>query len=95
MILNCLRVYATLFQHHICFRNGVKYSLDLSEAIDFATYFEGWEPETIAFIERYVNQGNTVIEVGANVGIQTLSLAKKVGPKGKIYAFEPTEFALT
>jgi hypothetical protein len=46
--------YAKVFQHHVCTRNGIKYSLDLSESIDFATYFGGWEPETIEFIENNV-----------------------------------------
>lgn len=87
--------YAKIFQHHICTRNGIKYSLDLSESIDFATYFGGWEPETIEFIENNISEGNIVIEVGANVGIQSLHLAKKVGPNGRIFAFEPTEFAVS
>ena len=94
IVLYLLGLYAKIFQHHICMRNGINYSLNLSEAIDFATFFGGWEPETIDFIENNVSQGNYVIEVGANVGIQTLHLAKKVGAKGRVFAFEPTEFAL-
>ena len=90
-----LSIYAKKFQYHICTRNGIIYSLDLTEAIDFATYFGGWEPETIEFIENNVKNGNYIIEVGANVGIQTLHLAKKVGVNGRVYAFEPTEFALS
>jgi FkbM family methyltransferase len=87
--------YSKIFQYHVCIRNGIKYSLDLSESIDFATYFGGWEPETIEFIENNVYKDNYVIEVGANVGIQSLHLAQKVGPNGKVFAFEPTEFALS
>jgi FkbM family methyltransferase len=36
-----------------------------------------------------------VIEVGANVGIQSLHLAKKVGADGRVFAFEPTEFGVS
>jgi FkbM family methyltransferase len=68
--------------------------LDLREVVDFATYFGGWEPETIAFIDRCVKRGDVVIEVGANVGIQTLQIARQVAPDGRVYAFEPTAFAL-
>jgi len=89
-----LSLYAKIFRHHICIRNGIFYSLDLSEAIDFATYFGGWEPETIEFIENNVKKDHYVVEVGANVGIQSLHLAKKVGDNGRVFAFEPTEFAL-
>ena len=94
-VLYLLGLFAKIFRHHICKRNGINYSLDLNEAIDFATFFGGWEPETIEFIETNVKEGNYVIEVGANVGIQTLHLAKKVGANGRIFAFEPTQFALT
>ena len=34
-----------------------------------------------------------VIEVGSNIGAHTLPMAKLVGKKGHIYAFEPTNYA--
>lgn len=95
LVTYLLESYAKIFRYHNCTRNGIKYSLDLSEAIDFATYFGGWEPETIDFIENNVKKDNYVIEVGANVGIQSLHLAKKVGANGQVFAFEPTEFAIS
>ncbi len=39
--------------------------------------------------EQLVPVGSNVIEVGANYGAHTVSLAKLVGPAGKIIAFEP------
>jgi FkbM family methyltransferase len=33
--------------------------------------------------------GDTVVEVGANVGTETIALADIVGPRGQVYAFEP------
>ena len=36
-----------------------------------------------------VNPGDTVIEVGANIGGHTVGLAKRVGPQGLVIAFEP------
>jgi FkbM family methyltransferase len=36
-----------------------------------------------------VRPGETVIEVGANIGSHTVGLAKRVGPSGKVFAFEP------
>lgn len=35
-----------------------------------------------------VNEGDTVIDVGANHGLHTIPLAHLVGKKGKVYAFE-------
>jgi len=33
--------------------------------------------------------GDTVFDVGANIGAHTLALARMVGPRGFVYAFEP------
>jgi FkbM family methyltransferase len=41
------------------------------------------------FLKRLVKPGDTVIEVGANIGSHTIGLAKAVGAIGKVYAFEP------
>ncbi|MFA6357072.1 MAG: FkbM family methyltransferase [Candidatus Omnitrophota bacterium] len=48
-----------------------------------------WEDGEINFIVNAVKQGNTVIDIGANIGIVTLLLAKLVGPKGRVVSFEP------
>ncbi len=40
-------------------------------------------------LKRLLKPGNTVIEVGANIGSHTVGLAKAVGPAGKVFAFEP------
>jgi FkbM family methyltransferase len=36
-----------------------------------------------------VSEGDTVIEVGANIGAHTVGLAKRVGKRGRVYAYEP------
>lgn len=40
-----------------------------------------------------IKEGWTVIDVGANIGAMTLAFAKLVGNKGKVIAFEPTDYA--
>ena len=39
--------------------------------------------------EVLARPGNTVVDVGANIGCHTLCLAQTVGEQGKVYAFEP------
>ncbi len=40
-------------------------------------------------IAEYVAPGDTVYDIGANIGYVSLSLAKSVGPSGRVIAFEP------
>jgi FkbM family methyltransferase len=43
----------------------------------------------IALLRQFLEEGNTVVEVGANIGAHTLPLAKIVGARGVVHAFEP------
>ncbi len=48
-----------------------------------------YEPYVLpAFVAR-VPEGGTVLDIGANIGIFTLSAARKVGPQGRVFAVEP------
>jgi FkbM family methyltransferase len=47
------------------------------------------EPHLQRAIKRYVAAGDTVYDVGANIGYVSLSLSKQVGPTGRVIAFEP------
>jgi len=42
-------------------------------------------------LQSLLSEGDTVIEVGANIGALTVGLAKKVGRRGKVYAYEPQQ----
>jgi len=76
-------------------RGGIWWSLDLSEGIDFSIYFlGGFEPDTLNLYSRIVKPGDTVLDIGANIGAHTLPLAKLVGEQGRVIAFEPTRYAI-
>jgi len=40
-------------------------------------------------IDQNIHEGQTMIDVGANIGFFTLLGCQKVGPRGKVIAFEP------
>ncbi len=61
---------------------------DLYVGRSLAAYGEFAELE-IDLFRQIVCPGQTVLDVGANVGTHTLWLAQAVGPTGLVYAFEP------
>jgi FkbM family methyltransferase len=76
-------------------RNGMRWHLDLQEGIDFSIYLLGaFEPRTVRLYERFVKPGDVVLDIGANIGAHTLPLARLVGDKGRVIAFEPTDYAM-
>lgn len=48
-----------------------------------------YEPEDTMFVRRAVRPGDTVVDVGANIGYYTCYLARLVGPTGRVITFEP------
>lgn len=53
-------------------------------------YLRGiWEPAATHFISSKIEAGVTALDVGADIGYYTLLFAKRVGPKGRVFAFEP------
>ncbi len=69
-------------------RAGINYHLDISDLIDWYTFF-GFKEKTLEDLIDLAQTGNTVIDIGANIGAVTLCLAKKVTPQGMIHSFEP------
>ena len=43
----------------------------------------------IALLRRIVKPGNTVLDIGANIGFYTTIFSKAVGPHGRVFSFEP------
>jgi FkbM family methyltransferase len=58
-------------------------------------HFGCWEPTISRLVERLVSPGDTVIDVGANIGYDTLLASHLVGPTGNVVSIEanPTTFA--
>lgn len=47
-----------------------------------------WETEVERLLRRLLRPGQTVVEVGANIGYHTLAMAEVIGPEGRLHAFE-------
>src|SRR5437016_2911036 len=49
-----------------------------------------FEKEELAFVERFLQPGMTVLDLGAHHGLYTLLASKCVGPSGRVFSFEPS-----
>ena len=97
MIYRAVRTGRTLLgrsDRQVSVRNGITFELDLAQGIDFALYLGNiYERQTRASLRKLVKPASLVLDIGANIGAHTLHLAQLVGPKGRVLAFEPTDFA--
>ena len=50
---------------------------------------KGYEAGVVRLIELGLNEGSTFVDVGASNGYFSLLAAAKVGPTGRVFAFEP------
>lgn len=92
--LGLLRRIAGRDQRVVVRRGGVRWALDLDEGIDLSIYLLGrFERRTLAACLARLRPGDTVLDIGANVGAYTLPLARHVAPHGRVVAFEPTDYA--
>lgn len=59
-------------------------------------YFGMWEPDVSRVIEQNLSAGDVFVDIGANIGYDTLLASSRVGPKGKVVSIEasPRTFAL-
>jgi len=49
----------------------------------------GYEPFETNLLLDHLMPDDVVVDIGANIGVYTLPMAKQVGQTGKVYAFEP------
>ena len=70
---------------HRCL-NGM---LDIKLSARFRTLPEEYEPSAFRVMERILRPGHLVVDVGANLGLYSLAMARLVYPSGKVFSFEP------
>jgi len=74
-------------------KHGIFHFCHFDEFIgkSFREYGEYSELELKTILE-FINEGDVIFDIGANIGCFSVPFAKKVGSNGKVYAFEPQKF---
>jgi len=91
------RLRARLFRdmtaaHAIPTVGGKQVLLEPGDELSRAVFITGfYEPESMAAISQILPKGGVFVDVGAHCGMFTLLAADKVGPEGKVVAFEPSK----
>lgn len=71
---------------------GLRLFVDTSDIVIGWGIIRGtYEAEELEFVRRTVRPGENVLDIGANIGLFTVTMASLTGPTGKVYAFEPLE----
>ena len=70
-------------------RFGARMHVRFPDTIQSFVYFFGvWEPAITAYLTQALAPGDIVIDIGANVGYDTLLASHLVGPTGAVHAIE-------
>ncbi|MFM5895311.1 MAG: FkbM family methyltransferase [Novosphingobium sp.] len=73
-----------------CLPHGETVDLRYREDLGTQVLFHGgYEDREIGELCKYVPEGGTVLDVGANIGLSAIEFARSAGAGGKVIAFEP------
>jgi FkbM family methyltransferase len=69
---------------------GDTFDIDLSSTLEWQLWtFGGWERHFAELFRHLIRPGDRCIDVGANIGVHTVRLARLAGPDGEVIAVEP------
>lgn len=66
--------------------------LDFSKYLDRGIAFGSFEKESYRIIRKLLKNGDTVLDIGANIGWYSVIFSKLVGSEAKVICFEPTKY---
>ena len=76
-----------------CARRGLERRMNGTDTLRLLPAFravgETYEPEVWRRVMAEARPGDTVVDVGAFIGLYSLALARRVGSEGQVVAFEP------
>jgi FkbM family methyltransferase len=86
-----LLVKASRYGLHRIHIDGLAFDLNLEDSLSQSLYLRGQFPgSTWKAIDLLLEPGMIMVDAGANIGYTALVGARRVGPSGKVFAFEPS-----
>lgn len=83
------RLFRGVRKEHVS-GNGIHFDLAIDDWIPENLFFlDEYEGEEIRFLESFIREGFVAIDIGANIGLYTLTAARLTGDSGEVIAFEP------
>jgi FkbM family methyltransferase len=67
---------------------GQKMFLDVRDSLDLALN-RIYEPVETALLQRLIKPGDTIVDIGANIGYYSLIFARATTAAGQVFSFEP------
>ena len=72
--------------------NESTYSVFQAVAMGWDIRRGAWHEPELEILPHALEEGETAIDIGANFGLYAYHLSKIVGPRGKVFCFEPIPF---
>ena len=70
-------------------RDGSRIQVEPVDYLRALLYYQGtFEPQCLGLLPRYLKAGETMLDIGANIGVFTLTAARLVGPRGRVISVE-------
>lgn len=75
--------------------SGLRLAVDTREYASCMMLYGRYSPEIVALLEATVRPGDSVLDIGAQLGFITAHLARLTGKPGAVHSFEPDPTALS
>lgn len=86
LVKNLLRIQST---NRVFFGKNKGFRYKFNDDLNLDMMLGLHEPNTFEVFELFVKKGMIVADIGANIGYFSRFLSQKIGPDGKLFAFEP------
>jgi FkbM family methyltransferase len=88
------RMRSTLVGPHASFHMspGSPFEVDLQDRVQRQMWAGCYEPHVRKCLESLLEDGDIFVDVGAHIGYVTVIAARRVGPQGRVFSFEPDPF---